>query len=64
MEPGETILSDEAFRSEHNVKCDESGATGESNTIKKVLYEEWSKIGNESAHTDWCMISGSRILID
>jgi P-type Ca2+ transporter type 2C len=38
MEPGEIIPCDGVFLSGHNVKCDESGATGESDAIKKVSY--------------------------
>jgi P-type Ca2+ transporter type 2C len=40
LEPGEIIPCDGVFLSGHNVRCDESAATGESNSIKKVSYEE------------------------
>jgi Ca2+-transporting ATPase len=40
LEPGEIIPCDGVFLSGHNVKCDESGATGESDAIKKVSYDE------------------------
>ncbi|KII89872.1 hypothetical protein PLICRDRAFT_40040 [Plicaturopsis crispa FD-325 SS-3] len=40
LEPGEIIPCDGVFLSGHNVKCDESGATGESDAIKKLTYEE------------------------
>jgi Ca2+-transporting ATPase len=40
LEPGEIVPCDGVFLSGHNVKCDESGATGESDAIKKVSYEE------------------------
>ena len=40
LEPGEVIPCDGVFLSGHNVKCDESGATGESDAIKKVSYDE------------------------
>jgi P-type Ca2+ transporter type 2C len=40
LEPGEIIPCDGVFLSGHNVKCDESGATGESDAIKKVSYAE------------------------
>lgn len=62
MEPGEIIPCDGVFLSGHNVKCDESGATGESDAIKKVSYEEWSEMGSDSAHTDCFMVSGSKVL--
>ena len=40
LEPGEIIPCDGVFIQGHNVKCDESGATGESDAIKKISYEE------------------------
>ncbi|TFK75096.1 calcium-translocating P-type ATPase [Pluteus cervinus] len=40
VEPGEIIPCDGIFLGGHNVKCDESGATGESDAIKKVTYDE------------------------
>ncbi|KAH9025691.1 calcium-translocating P-type ATPase [Lactarius deliciosus] len=40
FEPGDVILCDGVFLSGHNVRCDESSATGESDTIKKLSYEE------------------------
>ena len=36
LEPGEVVPCDGVFLSGHNVKCDESGATGESDAIRKV----------------------------
>jgi Ca2+-transporting ATPase len=40
FEPGEIIPCDGVFLSGHHVRCDESGATGESDTIKKLPYRE------------------------
>ena len=40
FEPGEIIPCDGIFLSGHNVRCDESGATGESDAIKKLSYRE------------------------
>ena len=40
LEPGEIIPCDGIFLSGHNVKCDESAATGESDAITKVSYVE------------------------
>ena len=40
FEPGEIIPCDGIFLSGHNVWCDESGATGESDAIKKLSYYE------------------------
>ncbi|KAI0359713.1 calcium-translocating P-type ATPase [Trametes cingulata] len=71
VEPGEIVPCDGVFLSGHNVKCDESGATGESDAIKKVSYEECVKNGSDSEgagggdamkHTDCFMISGSKVL--
>lgn len=38
LEPGEVVPCDGIFLSGHNVKCDESAATGEADAIKKVPY--------------------------
>ena len=40
LKPSEIIPCDGAFISGHNVRCDESGATGELDAIKKVRYED------------------------
>jgi Ca2+-transporting ATPase len=40
LEPGEIIPCDGIFLSGYNVRCDESSATGESDAIKKLSYEE------------------------
>jgi Ca2+-transporting ATPase len=53
------------------VKCDESGATGESDAIKKVSYAEVMELhlqaeaagkDPEGGHTDCFIISGSKVL--
>ncbi|TFK49949.1 calcium-translocating P-type ATPase [Heliocybe sulcata] len=66
LEPGEIVPCDGVFLSGHNVKCDESGATGESDAIKKVSYEECiamrDKEGHEPNHTDCFIVSGSKVL--
>ncbi|KAF8150651.1 calcium-transporting ATPase [Crassisporium funariophilum] len=71
LEPGEIVPCDGIFISGHNVKCDESGATGESDAIKKVSYNEVIDIHRaatasgkdpNSGHTDCFMISGSKVL--
>jgi P-type Ca2+ transporter type 2C len=74
LEPGEIVPVDGIFISGHNVKCDESGATGESDAIKKIPYEECIAIrdrsrdvkgghhGDELAHTDCFIVSGSKVL--
>ncbi|KAI0787507.1 calcium-translocating P-type ATPase [Fomes fomentarius] len=66
VEPGEIVPCDGVFLSGHNVKCDESGATGESDAIKKISYEDCLKLGAEEGgelkHTDCFLISGSKVL--
>ena len=56
LEPGEIIPCDGVFLSGHNVKCDESGATGESDAIKKVSFDEcyrvWKRAQDSSAGSD------------
>jgi len=71
VEPGEIIPCDGIFLSGHNVKCDESGATGESDAIKKVPYDDLVELTKKavaegkdphSLHCDCFMISGSKVL--
>ena len=67
LEPGEMVPVDGIFIGGHNVKCDESGATGESDAIKKISYEECLKGegangGDGLKHTDCFLISGSKVL--
>ncbi|KAH9159737.1 calcium-translocating P-type ATPase [Lactarius sanguifluus] len=40
LDPGEVIPCDGVFLSGHNVRCDESSATGEPDAIMKLSYEE------------------------
>jgi Ca2+-transporting ATPase len=63
-------------RTGHNVRCDESGATGESDAIKKVGYEDCVMLQEQAmrqgsdihgfnapnTHTDCFMVSGSKVL--
>lgn len=71
LEPGEILPCDGIFLSGHNVKCDESGATGESDAIKKASFEEvvdlYQKAQSQgkdphTLHIDCFMISGSKVL--
>ncbi|KAJ7178583.1 calcium-transporting ATPase [Mycena crocata] len=64
LEPGEIVPCDGVFLGGHNVKCDESGATGESDAIKKVSYDECIQLrGTDGgAHTDCFVVSGSKVL--
>lgn len=40
LEPGEIAPVDGIFIRGHNVRCDESSATGESNAVRKASFEE------------------------
>jgi len=76
LEPGEVIPCDGVFLSGYNVKCDESGATGESDAIRKVSYDECRALrqrihndrerGKETDgienHIDCFVLSGSTVL--
>jgi P-type Ca2+ transporter type 2C len=66
LEPGEVVPCDGIFISGHNVKCDESGATGESDAIKKASFaqivELYRHTNAEHAHKDCFIISGSKVL--
>ena len=76
LEPGEIIPCDGVFISGHNVRCDESGATGESDAIKKVGYEDCIMLREQAkregtdihgfdaanAHTDCFVVSGTEVL--
>ncbi|KAK4506107.1 hypothetical protein PRZ48_004072 [Zasmidium cellare] len=66
LEPGDMVPVDGIFISGHNVKCDESSATGESDALKKVGGEQVMRM-LEEGHTDLknldCfIISGSKVL--
>lgn len=65
-EPGDTIPCDGVILQGHNLKCDESAATGESDAIKKMTLEhcvETLSEGNPGpAHTDCVLVSGSKVL--
>ncbi|KAN0060767.1 plasma membrane calcium [Thecaphora frezii] len=69
LEPGEIIPCDGVFLRGHNVKCDESGATGESDMIRKVTYDECladldaaREFGEKPKNRDCFLISGSKVL--
>ncbi|KDQ14940.1 hypothetical protein BOTBODRAFT_109588 [Botryobasidium botryosum FD-172 SS1] len=67
LEPGEIIPCDGVFLNGHNVLCDESGATGESDAIKKFSYEECLEesrsLGKgEHGKKDCFIVSGSKVL--
>jgi len=76
LEPGEIVPCDGVIISGHSVKCDESGATGESDAIKKVDYDKCLKLREQAkrkgagahksnvsnVHADCFVVSGSKVL--
>ncbi|KAJ3788040.1 Ca-transporting ATPase [Lentinula aff. detonsa] len=73
LEPGEIVPCDGVFISGHNCRCDESAATGESDAIRKVSWDDWSALrekhadakdahNSEPAHVDCFVVSGSKVL--
>jgi Ca2+-transporting ATPase len=66
MEPGDLIPADGVFISGHNVKCDESSATGESDQMKKTSAEQVLRLlergHNDPKDLDPFIISGSKVL--
>ena len=66
LEPGDLIPADGIFISGHNVKCDESSATGESDQMKKVSAQETInqlEAGVDNVHKlDPFIISGAKVL--
>ncbi|CEN60916.1 Putative Calcium ion P-type ATPase (Eurofung) [Aspergillus calidoustus] len=64
LEPGDLVPVDGIFIEGHNVKCDESSATGESDQLKKTGAEQVIRL-LEQGHTkdlDPFIISGSKVL--
>ncbi|KAL2828597.1 hypothetical protein BJY01DRAFT_255299 [Aspergillus pseudoustus] len=66
LEPGDLVPVDGIFIQGHNVKCDESSATGESDQLKKTGAEQVMRL-LEQGHTkqqdlDPFIISGSKVL--
>lgn len=66
LEPGDLIPADGIFITGHNVKCDESSATGESDQMKKTAGEQVIRL-LEQGHAkhqdlDPFIISGSKVL--
>ncbi|PBP27774.1 calcium-translocating P-type ATPase [Diplocarpon rosae] len=66
LEPGDMIPADGIFISGHNVKCDESSATGESDSLRKTAGAQVSRL-LEAGHTnhknlDPFIISGAKVL--
>lgn len=65
LEPGDVIPVDGVFIDGHNVKCDESSVTGESNAIKKTPGGTVMKLldsGHAGKDLDPFIISGAKVL--
>ncbi|WVQ83119.1 calcium-translocating P-type ATPase, PMCA-type [Cryptococcus sp. DSM 104549] len=67
LEPGEIVPVDGVFLRGHNVRCDESGATGESDAIRKFSYDECiaerDSLGPDQKRKKDCfLISGAKVL--
>ena len=64
IEPGEIVPVDGVMIEGHNIKCDESSATGESDAIKKLPYDELMKAreAGEAGKADCFVLSGSRVM--
>lgn len=65
MEPGDILPSDGIFITGHEVKCDESSATGESDALLKTGGEQVMRMlesGSKAKNLDPFVISGSKVL--
>lgn len=66
LEPGDLIPADGVFISGHNVKCDESSATGESDQLKKTGGEQVLRLMEQGITNpkdlDCFIISGAKVL--
>ncbi|EKD12242.1 calcium-translocating P-type ATPase [Drepanopeziza brunnea f. sp. 'multigermtubi' MB_m1] len=66
LEPGDVVPADGIFISGHNVKCDESSATGESDSLKKTGGLQVSRLLEEGhsnpKNLDPFIISGAKVL--
>ncbi|KXN66752.1 calcium-translocating P-type ATPase [Conidiobolus coronatus NRRL 28638] len=64
-EPGDILAADGIILESHNLQCDESSATGESDAMIKITMEECLRISGEKGsakHKDPFMLSGSKVL--
>lgn len=66
MEPGDLVPADGIFITGHNVKCDESSATGESDALKKTpgerVFQLLEQGQTEGKDMDPFIVSGSKVL--
>lgn len=65
LEPGDSAPADGVVITNHEIKCDESTATGESDHVEKVSgYKAWESLrdGPHEIDLDPFIISGSKVL--
>jgi P-type Ca2+ transporter type 2C len=65
LEPGDVVPVDGIYIDGHELRCDESSATGESDAIKKTGGEramQALEAGQETEHLDPFIISGAKVL--
>ncbi|KAI9359073.1 PMCA-type calcium-translocating P-type ATPase [Pilaira anomala] len=68
LEPGDIVAVDGVFIEGHNLKCDESAATGESDAVRKQPWQMCERLalaqegGETAAIPDPFIISGSKVL--
>lgn len=51
LEPGDIVAADGVFIEGHNLKCDESAATGESDAVRKQTWETCWKLSHQQRST-------------
>ncbi|KAL2819842.1 hypothetical protein BDW59DRAFT_181569 [Aspergillus cavernicola] len=65
LEPGDSAPADGVIITNHEIKCDESTATGESDQVDKISgYQAWERLRNGAPGKDLdpFIISGSKVL--
>jgi Ca2+-transporting ATPase len=63
LEPGDIVCADGVFIEGHNLKCDESPLTGESDAVRKLSWKECQdSVDREGLPLNPFLVSGSRIL--
>ncbi|KAI9270351.1 PMCA-type calcium-translocating P-type ATPase [Phascolomyces articulosus] len=59
LEPGDIVSTDGIYIEGHNLKCDESAATGESDAVRKQTWEACYRISQQNDHPIAALPSGS-----
>ncbi|KAF1806589.1 PMCA-type calcium-translocating P-type ATPase [Mucor lusitanicus] len=59
LEPGDIVPVDGIFIEGHNLKCDESAATGESDAVRKQNWQMCERLANAQTHTTHASSSSS-----